>query len=87
MRKLSSFGIIGLCREATIYDPDVRWCLLLSPEQFTLSNPDRNALIYQLANDELRKGLGLPENLKVVPQLYKLLLYEVGGQFTSHRDT
>lgn len=44
-------------------------------------------MVDRLANGELRKRLGLPENLKVVPELYKMLLYEVGGRFTPHRDT
>ncbi|GAQ81551.1 hypothetical protein KFL_000830330 [Klebsormidium nitens] len=74
-------------KEATIYDENVRKCLQLGPKQIVLRNPEWHLMVDRLANGELRKRLGLPENLKVVPELYKLLLYEVGGRFTPHRDT
>jgi hypothetical protein len=79
--------IVSACREATVYDPSVRKCLQLCPDQFQLSNPQWDAQIRRLAGEEIRRDLGLPENVTVVPELYKLLLYEVGCFFSPHRDT
>lgn len=70
-----------------MYDTTVRRCLQLSPDQFRLQGPDWAAQVQRLVNTEIKRGLGVPENLKVVPQLYKLLLYEPGSFFTPHRDS
>ncbi len=37
--------------------------------------------------DQVKDGLGLPEESAVQANLYKLLLYEVGGHFKVHRDS
>lgn len=74
-------------REATLYDDTVRRCLQLSPDQFRLQGPDWAAQVQRIANGEIKRGLGVPENVKVVPQLYKLLLYEARSFFTPHQDS
>jgi hypothetical protein len=74
-------------REATLYDDTVRRCLQLSPDQFRLQGPDWAAQVQRITNGEIKRGLGVPENVKVMPQLYKLLLYEAGSFFTPHRDS
>ncbi|GAQ90663.1 hypothetical protein KFL_006700010 [Klebsormidium nitens] len=74
-------------REATVYDPEVRKCLQLSPDQFQLTNFRWDAQVRSIAGGDIRRDLGLPEKVSVVPELYKLLLYEVGSHFVPHRDT
>lgn len=65
----------------------MRKCLQLSPNQFQLTNPRWDAQVRSIAGGEIRQELGLPETVSVVPELYKLLLYEVGSHFVPHRDT
>ncbi|GAQ83930.1 hypothetical protein KFL_001690080 [Klebsormidium nitens] len=73
--------------EVTVYDSSIRKCLQMSPDEFKLAGPQWDAQIRQLANGAVKQGLGLPKHVKVVPQLYKQLLYEPGCFFTPHRDT
>ncbi|GAQ83522.1 hypothetical protein KFL_001510250 [Klebsormidium nitens] len=74
-------------RDATIYDDSVRKCRQLSPHEFRLAGLDWDSQVRQLANERVKRDLGLPETLTVIPKLYKCLLYEAGDFFTSHRDT
>ncbi|GAQ91380.1 hypothetical protein KFL_007750060 [Klebsormidium nitens] len=74
-------------REATIYDDSVRKCRQLSPQEFRLAGPDWDSQVRQLTDERVKRDLRLPDTLKVVPSLYKCLLYEAGGFFTTHRDT
>lgn len=76
-----------LCREVTVYDSSIRKCLQLSLEEFKLAGPQWDAQVRRLANGAVKEGLELLQHVKVVPQLYKLLLYEPGCFFTPHRDT
>lgn len=73
--------------EETIYDDKVRNSWQLSPSQFRISNKNWNVMLNELMNGELKRGLGINENVKIKCSLYKLLLYEEGGHFEFHRDT
>ncbi|GAQ81131.1 hypothetical protein KFL_000710360 [Klebsormidium nitens] len=86
LAKLCSQAPFGR-RERIIYDDSVRKCLQLSPDQFSLAGPGWDAQVQKLANQEVKRGLGLPEGVKIVANAYKLLLYEVGGHFKVHQDT
>lgn len=52
--------------------------------QFKLTNPKWDNLVSSIT-DEARIALGLEES-KLAAQLYRLLLYEEGSFFLSHRD-
>jgi hypothetical protein len=68
----------------TVVDTDVRRVWELDPEQFQLTNPKWKALIPTIVG-AVQKELGLEER-RLTAHLYKLLLYEKGGFFLSHRD-
>ncbi len=54
------------------------------PARFNLTNPKWNELVSTIT-DETRVALGL-EGSKLAARLYKLLVYEKGSFFLSHRD-
>jgi predicted 2-oxoglutarate/Fe(II)-dependent dioxygenase YbiX len=71
--------------EETIVDMDVRKSWQISAEDFALGNPQWNEAL-QAAADQIGNDLGLSGcNIGVEP--YKLLVYEAGSFFASHRDT
>ena len=70
---------------ATVVDPTVRDCWQIDAAQVHLAGagwPDTFDRVLTTAAD----GLGCPAD-QLDAQLYKLLLYEPGGFFASHRDT
>jgi len=71
--------------EETIVDPDVRQSWQLSADDFELGNPQWNEAL-QAAADQIGKDLGL-SGCKIGFEPYKLLVYEEGSFFASHRDT
>ena len=71
--------------EETIVDPDVRKCWQISADDFALGNPHWHEAL-RAAVDQIGKELGLSGcNIGFEP--YKLLVYEAGSFFASHRDT
>lgn len=84
--------IIGVCQQApygqgekTLVNTKVRNTFELSPDQFTITNPEWVEAI-QKALVTVATQLGLPPE-RLVPQLYKLLIYKTGGFFLPHRDS
>ena len=70
---------------ATVVDPTVRDCWQIDAAQVHLAGagwPDTFDRVLTTAAD----GLGCPAD-QLDAQLYKLLIYEPGGFFASHRDT
>ena len=89
--KAQARALIRQCRQApygkgtrTLVDTDVRRVWEMDPEHFELTNPKWEALIKSILK-EVKKHLGL-EECKLYAHLYKLLLYEKGSFFLSHRD-
>lgn len=70
--------------DRTLVDPTVRRVWQLSPAHFRLRDPFWPALLTRIVADAAR-GLGV--EAPVTAELYKLLLYEPGSFFVSHRDT
>ena len=68
----------------TLVDTKVRRVWELDPEKFKLTNPKWDDLVSSIT-DEARVALGL-EDTKLAARLYKLLVYEKGSFFLSHRD-
>src|SRR5215471_15133462 len=71
--------------EETIVDTDVRKSWQISADDFALGNPQWNEAL-QAAADQIGKDLGL-SGCKIGVEQYKLLVYEEGSFFASHRDT
>ncbi len=71
--------------EETIVDTDVRKSWQISADDFALGNPQWNEAL-QAAADQIGKDLGL-SGCKIGFEQYKLLVYEEGSFFASHRDT
>ena len=69
----------------TLVDTTVRNTFELSPDQFTITNPEWIEAI-QKALVSIAPQLGLPAE-RLVPQVYKLLIYKNGGFFLPHRDS
>ena len=91
LSKAQARALIRRCRQApygkgtqTLVDTDVRRVWEMDPAHFELTNPKWEALIESIL-DEVRQCLGLEER-KLSAHLYKLLLYEKGSFFLSHRD-
>lgn len=70
--------------ERTLVDTDVRRVWEIDADQVTLSNPEWSDIVKQVVA-EVQSALGL-EKRKLESHLYKLLLYEAGSFFLSHRD-
>jgi hypothetical protein len=68
----------------TIVDTDVRRVWEIDADQVSLTNPQWLAILQQTIST-IQSELGL-ENQKLKAHLYKLLLYEPGSFFLSHRD-
>ncbi len=68
----------------TLIDTNVCQVWELDPARFTLTNPKWNELVSTIT-DEACVALGL-EGSKLTARLYKLLVYEKGSFFLSHRD-
>lgn len=71
--------------EETIVDTEVRQSWQISADEFELGNPQWNEAL-QAAADQIGKELGL-SGCKIGFEPYKLLVYEEGSFFASHRDT
>src|SRR5215470_15730853 len=71
--------------EETIVDPAVRRSWQLSADDFELGNPQWNEAL-RAAVDQIGTELGLSD-CQIVFEPYKLLVYEAGSFFASHRDT
>ena len=85
--------LISKCRQSpfgkggdTIVDTEVRNSFELNPSQFILSNPAWNICINALVDIVYRELALNCGRQHVVPELYKLLLYEEGAFFRSHQD-
>jgi hypothetical protein len=83
--------LIGRCSQApygkgteTLVDTNVRRVWELDPARFKLTNPKWDDLVSTIT-DETCVALGL-EGSKLASRLYKLLVYEKGSFFLSHRD-
>ena len=91
LSKAQARALIRRCRQApygkgtqTLVDTDVRRVWEMDPAHFELTNPKWEALIESILG-EVKQHLGL-EECKLSAHLYKLLLYEKGSFFLSHRD-
>ena len=74
--------------EDTVYDDSYRKTFQLSPQRFSLRNPDFDRHLRELVDTEVCLKLGFPTRGSAVSvQLYKLLLYHKGCLFKPHRDT
>ena len=85
--KLQAKAIIAACTQApfgrgqeTIVDTTVRNTWELEPSQFTITNPQWNSHLENLAA-VVKKELGCDLKLSVKCDLYKFLLYEQGSFF------
>lgn len=94
MTQLQATELIECCTKApfgrgedTVYDDNVRNTWQLDTKQFRISNSKWQNLVQHLVNDQVKRGLGTPNEADVVPSLYKLLLYETDGHFNFHKDT
>lgn len=70
--------------EETLVDTTVRRVWRLTPDRFTLTNPDWQAFLGETVR-AVQEELGLEEQ-KLESHLYDLLLYEPGSFFLPHRD-
>ncbi len=71
--------------EKTLVDTDVRRVWQLEPKQFKFTNPEwKEKMELVVLNIQEKLGLG---DKKITSELYKLLVYEKGDFFVSHRDT
>src|SRR5207248_10382586 len=70
--------------EETLVDTSVRRVWRLTPEHFSLTNPDWEPFLQQTVH-KVQEELGLEEQ-KLESHLYDLLLYEPGSFFLPHRD-
>ena len=91
LSKAQARALIRRCRQApygkgtqTLVDTDVRRVWEMDPARLELTNPKWEALIESILG-EVKQHLGL-EECKLSAHLYKLLLYEKGSFFLSHRD-
>lgn len=89
--KLSAERIISCARQApfgkgeeTVVDPAVRKVWELLPCQFELNNPQWDLVIEDIVTS-IQKPLRL-SNYDLDATLYRLLVYEPGSFFLSHRD-
>jgi hypothetical protein len=70
--------------EETLVDTRVRRVWELTPNRFSLTNPDWDQFLQQTVHT-VQEELGL-EDQKLESHLYDLLLYEKGSFFLPHRD-
>lgn len=70
--------------EKTLIDANVRRVWRMTPDRFTLTNPDWELFLQKVVK-KVQRELGL-EGLKLQSHLYDLLLYEPGSFFLPHRD-
>jgi hypothetical protein len=71
--------------EETIVDTSVRRVWRLTPEHFSLTNPEWQPFVQEFVLGKVQEELGLEEQ-KLQAHLYDLLLYEKGSFFLPHRD-
>ena len=69
----------------TLIDETVRKTWQLDPDQILIKNENFLACVKSVV-DTVKKQLGC-DNKAVEANLYKLLIYEMGGHFKPHRDT
>lgn len=75
--KICSLAPFGR-KDQTIYDTSVRNTWQLEPKQFKILNEDWNQMIENVL-PRLKAELGLPKDVEVSFELYKMLLYEEGN--------
>ena len=69
----------------TVVDENIRNCRQISPDLFRIGGKTWPNTLVDIGRS-VSSGLGFgPDELELEP--YKMLLYEAGGFFTSHRDT
>ena len=92
LKMATAKNLIAVCQQApfgkgeqTLVDTRVRDTFELAPDQFSITNPQWNQAIQRMLGPIAIK-LGLPAE-RLVPQLYKLLIYKAGGFFLPHRDS
>src|SRR5690349_11727843 len=71
--------------EQTLVDPKIRKVWQVAPSQIRLSGTAWPAT-FETILAQVTQGLGC-QQAPVTAELYKLLLYDAGGFFVSHRDT
>jgi predicted 2-oxoglutarate/Fe(II)-dependent dioxygenase YbiX len=71
--------------EQTRVDTEVRRVWELQPEQFQLTHPDWPTYLADIIK-QVGHDLGITEG-EIISEPYKLLMYETGSFFVSHRDT
>ncbi|CAF0870830.1 unnamed protein product [Didymodactylos carnosus] len=71
----------------TILDKTIRNTWQLDPLSFRIRNPQWSTLILSGLKSQILKDLGFISDYPIDLQLYKLLLYEKGSFFKSHRDS
>lgn len=70
--------------EETVVDTSVRRVWQLTPDQFSLKNPEWEKFVGKMVT-QVREELGL-QRQKLESHLYDLLLYEPGSFFKPHKD-
>ncbi|KAF3277441.1 hypothetical protein TWF970_005052 [Orbilia oligospora] len=81
--KLSPFGK----GEQTIIDPTVRSSRQLDPSELEFENPRFTDWLQGPVLSEIGTALGIGTEMRSKLNLYKLLVYEKGDHFKTHRDT
>ncbi|KAK6523623.1 hypothetical protein TWF281_001605 [Arthrobotrys megalospora] len=73
--------------EETIIDPTVRSSRQLDPSQLEFENPGFSDWLQGQVLGEISTALGIDTEMRPMLNLYKLLIYEKGDHFKTHRDT
>ncbi|KAF3109984.1 hypothetical protein TWF103_004815 [Orbilia oligospora] len=81
--RLSPFGK----GEQTIIDPTVRSSRQLDPSELEFENPRFTDWLQGPVLSEIGTALGIGTEMRSKLNLYKLLVYEKGDHFKTHRDT
>jgi hypothetical protein len=71
---------------STMVDETVRKTWQIDGSKVSFNHPRWTAALRELTT-KAATGLGCPEPSKVTASLHKLLLYDVGGFFKTHKDT
>jgi hypothetical protein len=70
----------------TVYDKSVRSVREIDSKYIEIGNPNWANAISEII-EKVNAGLGLPTECEVLPELYKLLVYQPGDFFLPHKDT
>jgi hypothetical protein len=80
----SGFGQRGATE--TLRDPEVRLAYEVGAQHVSIGNPRWDAEVQFLTRGRVAAGLGC-EPTELSAELYKVLVYPVGGHFSAHVDT